>query len=174
MRIFSTMKPETSFNKTINKLALQYDNTWSLQLKKIWDPQDHSLVTLDRNRFTVQGYQKYWEAVDKTLKYVDTILLKKPMKKPPVKVENTSIPAHEGGHTEEAKKITDFHRKMMNVHDRWSQRNDRFHWHKDHDYHDCEVKRRHHRHHEHRDREETLRRHHGHSHSSPQRRYSYH
>ena len=65
------------FNKAVNNAAMFHENTWSLQLKKLWDPQNNSLFTKEEYRYTADSLTTYWEAVDKTIKYADTILLKK-------------------------------------------------------------------------------------------------
>ena len=74
------------FIQAMNDAAKKYSNFTVLKLKKVWDPQDSNLYLRDTPRFTTQGYNAYWDAVDKTVKYVDTILTKKWKKKPMVKV----------------------------------------------------------------------------------------
>ena len=55
-------------------------NCFTLELKKVWDPKDLSLY-LSSQRFTTDGYSAYWEAVDKTIRYFDSVILKKNEKK---------------------------------------------------------------------------------------------
>ena len=65
------------FNSCLNEVACNYDNVSVLKLKKVWDPMDKTLYFHESCRYTAEGYIKYWEAVDKTVKFCDTILLKK-------------------------------------------------------------------------------------------------
>ena len=69
------------FNTCLNQVSQFYPNTNSLDLKKVWDDQDTSLYVKDSRRFTAHGYSIYWQAVDTTFKYVDTILMKKIQRK---------------------------------------------------------------------------------------------
>ena len=91
-----------------------------LQLKKLWDPKDGSLFTMSENKFTVGGYTTYWNAVDKTAKFADTILFKKSLKSKYVEsqksVKNTHV---ESRH---------HHRSQSSDHFHDSHRNDRYHW----------------------------------------------
>ena len=76
-------KNRNNFNKAVNMTALVHDNTWSLQLKKIWDPQDTSYFIEEQKKFTANGLHAYWEAIDKTIRYADMILFKKQNKPKP-------------------------------------------------------------------------------------------
>ena len=69
------------YNSAVNAVAQRYEDTYSLQLKKVWDPHASSLFMVEDLRYTAEGLRTYWEAVDKTVRYVDTLLLKKPVKK---------------------------------------------------------------------------------------------
>ena len=40
-----------------------------LELKQIWDEYDSNLYSKERRRLTDQGYQTFWQAVDRTVKY---------------------------------------------------------------------------------------------------------
>ena len=50
-------------------------NVSSLPLKKVWDDKDVNLF--NNHRFTAAGLRAYWEAVDKTTRYFDSVILKK-------------------------------------------------------------------------------------------------
>ena len=64
------------YNKCLEEMCKLHSNTHTLALKKIWDPQDTALY-LSSGRFSSEGYKLYWEAVDKTVRYFDSIVLKK-------------------------------------------------------------------------------------------------
>ena len=49
----------------------------TLPLKKVWDEQDTSFYSADTQCFSASGYKAYWEAVNKTVRYFDSIVLKK-------------------------------------------------------------------------------------------------
>ena len=65
------------FNTALNSTCKLHNNITSLALKKIWDPQNKSLYLLRECRYTNDGLHFYWEAVDKTVEYADTIHMKK-------------------------------------------------------------------------------------------------
>ena len=48
-----------------------------LMLKKVWDSQDTNLYIQESRRFTASGLKAYWEAIDRTVRYFDSIVLKK-------------------------------------------------------------------------------------------------
>ena len=48
-----------------------------LHLKKIWNPEDSKLFIEESNRFTALGFQTYWEAIDCTVKFCDTTILRR-------------------------------------------------------------------------------------------------
>ena len=66
------------FNKVLEVSVQNYDYAYSLKLRKVWNEQDPALYLKREGRFTAQGLNAYWEAIDKTVKFANTILLKKP------------------------------------------------------------------------------------------------
>ena len=69
------------FNKCLEKATKIHQNVSSLMLKKVWDPANGNLFLEHSQRFTAEGYQSYWEAVDRTVRYFDSIILKKSEKR---------------------------------------------------------------------------------------------
>ena len=69
------------FNKALEMVAQFHDSVYALKLKKIWDEHDGSLFLKEQQRFTFSGLAHYWEAVDNTVKFADTILLQKAERK---------------------------------------------------------------------------------------------
>ena len=65
------------FKKALDNCTSMHQNTFALQLKKMWDPSDKLLYNREERRFTANGLILYWQAVDKTVKYANTLLLKK-------------------------------------------------------------------------------------------------
>ena len=49
-------------------------------VKHVWDPKNLNLYLKDNQRFTAEGYTAYWEAVDRTVRYFDSVLPKKQKK----------------------------------------------------------------------------------------------
>ena len=74
---FSNNTDRIEFNKSLNTAAQFYPKVHVLGLKKIWDPDNVNLYHKESRCFTADGYQYYWSAIDKTVKYADTILVKK-------------------------------------------------------------------------------------------------
>ena len=70
------------FNKSLEEVVKLHAATFTLPLKKVWDHKDISLF-LSSQRFTPEGYKTYWEAVDRTVRYFDSVILKKLDKKKP-------------------------------------------------------------------------------------------
>ena len=102
--------------KTASKL---HENVSTLALVKVWNPDDHSLYLEHEARYTVDGLRFYWEAVDKAVRYADTILYKKISKKQ----KDTSI---DSGKTPNKPKAGTFMRRVINDYKRY----DRYHWHR--------------------------------------------
>ena len=65
------------FNVCLRNMAKLNFKTSVLGLKKVWDESDGSYFIQDSDRFTTLGYSKYWEAVDRTIRYADTTFLLK-------------------------------------------------------------------------------------------------
>ena len=76
------------FNKCMHHISKFHQNTTVLPFKKVWDPQDQNYYASESRRFTANGFAKYWESVNLTIKFVDTILTKKINKKKETKQEN--------------------------------------------------------------------------------------
>ena len=74
---FSNNVKRMKYNKALRDAAQFHDDMYALMLKKIWNPNDDSLYAADFRRFTNDGYRAYWTAIDATIKFADTILLKK-------------------------------------------------------------------------------------------------
>ena len=112
------------FNYALSTQAQNHEHTWALQLKKIWDPHNHSLFNKEDNKYTVEGIKTYWEAVDKTLKYADTILLKKPNKP---KASQSSTQERRNSDTYNKREISPSHDGTLNQrHNKWH--SDTYHW----------------------------------------------
>ena len=65
------------FNKALQETAKLHHNVSTLMLKKVWDSKNMNLYLKDCQRFTSDGYYAYWEAVDRTVRYCDSVMLKK-------------------------------------------------------------------------------------------------
>ena len=50
-------------------------------LKKVWDSKNLNFFLESSQRYTAEGLTAYWEAVDRTVRYYDSVLLKKQDKK---------------------------------------------------------------------------------------------
>ena len=69
------------FNSILQAVAKEFANISVLSLKKIWEPDNGNLFLQEGNRFTSQGLNTYWEAVDRTIQYAATTVIKKLMQK---------------------------------------------------------------------------------------------
>ena len=69
------------FGQCLQNMGKLHTDTLVLVLKKIWDPGDSSLFLCSEQRFAAQGYQRYWEAVDHTIRYLDTTSIVKILNK---------------------------------------------------------------------------------------------
>ena len=65
------------FNKSLQSVAKFHKSVSVLELKKIWDPDNRNFYVGESDRFTADGLLSYWEAVDRTVKYADTTIMKK-------------------------------------------------------------------------------------------------
>ena len=74
---FSNNSQHYKFNRCLEENVKLHPHTYTLALKKGWDDIDDNLFSKDTQRFSVAGYRAYWEAVDKTILYLDSVILKK-------------------------------------------------------------------------------------------------
>ena len=69
------------FASALNITAKLYEECTVLQLRKIWETDNVNLYLGAQQRYTVEGYTKYWLAVDNMIKLWDTFLRLKKAKK---------------------------------------------------------------------------------------------
>ena len=81
-----------AFNNALSKEVTYHDNVYALEMKKMWDPSDSSLYNRTDCKYTAKGYSSYWDAVDKTVRFADTLLLKKEERKNNRNQKSTSGP----------------------------------------------------------------------------------
>ena len=65
------------FNQSLSDVARYHECMSVFQLKKIWDQEDSNFYMGDADRFTAEGLHAYWAAVDKTIKFCDTTVMKR-------------------------------------------------------------------------------------------------
>ena len=75
--LFSNNNLHYKFNKALEEVAKLHSNMTTLMLKKVWDESNPDLYIPDHSCFSASGYTAYWEAVDRTVRYFDSVLLKK-------------------------------------------------------------------------------------------------
>ena len=66
------------YGHELAKMAAFHQSMHTLRLKKGWDPHDGNAYLRDNGRYTAQGLVAYWEAVDNTIRFADTILFRRP------------------------------------------------------------------------------------------------
>ena len=79
---FDNNMERRKFNCALNDVVKFHEGHYALQLKKIWDSENSNLFFPEFRRYGVEGYNKYWMTVDATIKFADTILLKKKPQNP--------------------------------------------------------------------------------------------
>ena len=65
------------FNACLDDVIRLHTNTHTLMLKRVWDPKNHNLFILESGCFMAEGMRDYWEAVDHTACYFDSVVLPK-------------------------------------------------------------------------------------------------
>ena len=78
---FSNNTMHNHFSEALSHNAQYYDAHYSLPMKKLWDYSDTALFNNSDRKFTAVGYKTYWESVNKTVKYTDTLYMKKEARK---------------------------------------------------------------------------------------------
>ena len=73
---FSNNEDRVEFNKVLESVGKQFNSTSVLPLRQIWDPDCSSYFIGNAKRYTSEGLHKYWEAIDRTIKYCDVAKLK--------------------------------------------------------------------------------------------------
>ena len=74
---FYNNKEREHFGDKLKKFIPLYNNMSTLKLVQVWDIYDRSLYLGPQRRFTHEGKVQYWRAVDKTVRFCDTNILKK-------------------------------------------------------------------------------------------------
>ena len=77
---FSNSNLHAKFSRNLDNIANLFEGMWSLKLKKIWDPADFNLYLQDAKRFTAMGLMSYWMAVERAIRFWDTVLKENKMK----------------------------------------------------------------------------------------------
>ena len=78
---FSNNHMRKKLSKSIETTSQFHKHSYVLHLKKGWDATNPGFFLRDARRYTAEGLAAYWIGVDKAIKYVDTILLKKIQRK---------------------------------------------------------------------------------------------
>ena len=121
------------FSAAIDKICKLFQNMTVLQLRKIWDYEDSNLFLAEAHRFTAEGYNLYFQAVDAVLKLWDNYLCQKILKKALKTEVKTQELVSDAGDGFEAKK-----NENKNKNNAWHKchyANDKFHWqNRDHQY----------------------------------------
>ena len=117
----------SQFSRALEKCAVYFDRTYALQLKKVWEEDNKFLYSKDDQKFTVEGYKTYWCAVDKAIRFANTLMLKKETiaKEKALRKEKTERQGHDyeyHGHDHRYHKQHDFQRRHS------LGRSGRFHW----------------------------------------------
>ena len=84
------------FNRCLEETIKLHGGVSCLALKKVWNPQNVNLFVESCNRFTNDGFHDYWEAVDHTVRFCDSILLKKLEK---AKLQTSPVRDQKGQHS---------------------------------------------------------------------------
>ena len=74
---FNNNSQRFKFNRALEDVVKFHENMSTLFLKKGWNAEDSLLYSSEVQRFTSTGYKMYWEAVDHTIWFCDSIVLKK-------------------------------------------------------------------------------------------------
>ena len=74
---FSNNTYRFKFNRCLEEVAKLHLNTFTLTLKRVWDTKNPNLFLRDAQRFTAEGLSTYWQAVDRTVRCFDSVMLKK-------------------------------------------------------------------------------------------------
>ena len=74
---FDNNSARFKYNKCLEEVAKMHSNVFTLPLKKVQNPHDGNLYLEHAKRFSSDGYRDYWEAIDHTVRYCDSIVLKK-------------------------------------------------------------------------------------------------
>ena len=65
------------FNRSLEEVMQLHASSYCLHLEKVWDAKNMNFYLSVSQCFTAEGYSAYWEGVDRTVCYFDSILLKK-------------------------------------------------------------------------------------------------
>ena len=115
------------FNEGLRTAGNLHDRVAVLELKKIWDNSNSNLYMKNERRYSAEGLRTYWEAVDKTIRFADTIQFKK--------MNQKSMKSNNDEQTSADTKSNDHHKvksKIIKISHRAQHSNsyDKYHWHR--------------------------------------------
>ena len=119
---FVTNDLRYKLNRCIEEVSRFHNQVHMLELKCVWDPKNKYFFIHDSQHFTTLGYHAYWEAVDPTIRYFDSVVLKKAEKRKLVKNDNRSSYPKGGGNCSDQKD----QRRNYGQKDRFRWKNPRF------------------------------------------------
>ena len=59
------------FNKCLTTVETLHDNVLALNLEQIWDQNDRVMFQTATQKLSATGYNTYWKALDRTIRYAD-------------------------------------------------------------------------------------------------------
>ena len=127
---FANCDDRIKLTRAIQDAVQFHDDTYSLDLKKIWNPRDGALYAAEYRRYTNEGYRTYWRAIDATIKFADTILFKKKLGKRSVESSDRAHQSRSMKHKKRTSRSPGRDRKRsyrQQPHHRYCS-NDRYHW----------------------------------------------
>ena len=80
-RHYFNLEEREKFNKCLTTVEALHDNVICLELEQLWNPTDRRIFLHDTQKFSSDGYNTFWKAVDKTLKFADTSVIRHSNKK---------------------------------------------------------------------------------------------
>ena len=94
--------------QTLLTYAAQVENNLALELKQVWDENDASLYLYEQQRYTSDGIIAFWRAVDRTIRYADTIINKNITTRKPgrdIEIKRDKVESRYSENTANAKKF---------------------------------------------------------------------
>ena len=73
---FKNNEQRRQFNKSLYSTSQIINGVMVLKLKQIWECDNHNYFIADALCYTSEGLKRFWEAIDRTIRYADVSLFK--------------------------------------------------------------------------------------------------
>ena len=112
------------FNKCLTTVETLHDNVLALNLEQIWDQNDRAMFQTATQKLSATGYNTFWKALDRTIRYADLNVIRYGNKK----MKDIFLEKRKEVAKKSALQENHLQRRGNGNYSYQQRNNDRFHW----------------------------------------------